>query len=45
MDSYTKELLAKQEMRTYLDGLTDALDMTKPQIKKAILTIIESEGY
>ena len=45
MDSNTKELLAKQENRTYVDGLTDALSMTRLDIKTAILTIVESEGY
>ena len=37
------ELLARYELSTYLDGLRDALEMTKPQIKKAIKIIEESE--
>ena len=30
------DLLAKQELGTYLEGLCDALSMTKPQIKKRL---------
>lgn len=37
------ELLAKEELATYLDGLRDALYMTKPQIKRAIKIIVEEE--
>lgn len=36
------ELLAKHELGTYLDGLYDALNMSKPQIKKAIKIIVEN---
>lgn len=39
----TKEdLLANQEVGTYLDGLRDALEMTKPQLRKAIKIIEEN---
>lgn len=38
-----EELLAKQELDTYLQGLIDALEMTKPQIRKAIKIITEEE--
>lgn len=38
-----EELLAKYELGTYLNGLQDALYMTKPEIRRAIKTIIESE--
>lgn len=44
MDGYTKSLMAKQELSTYLGGLKDALNMTKPEIKKAISIIVENEG-
>jgi hypothetical protein len=34
-------LLAKAELSTYLDGLCDALNMTKPEIRKAINFLAE----
>lgn len=37
-----KELLARYELSTYLDGLRDALNMSETEIKKAIKTIEES---
>lgn len=37
------ELLAKYELGTYLDGLKDALDMTKAEIRQAIKIILEAE--
>lgn len=37
------DLLAKYELNTYLDGLRDALYMTKLQIKRAIKIIEEGE--
>lgn len=37
------DLLAKAELSTYLDGLADALSMTKPEIRQAIKIIIEAE--
>ena len=37
------ELLDKHEMGTYLDGLRDALEMTKPEIRRAIKIIEEGE--
>lgn len=40
----TKEyILAAAELGTYLDGLKDALKMTKPEIRKAIKIIQEEE--
>lgn len=36
-----EELFDKQELRTYLDGLRDALNMTKPQLRKAIKILEE----
>jgi hypothetical protein len=38
-----EELLARYELGTYLDGLRDALKSTKPEIKRAIKIIVESE--
>lgn len=38
-----EELLANHELGTYLDGLRDALGMTKSQIKRAIDIIEEGE--
>jgi len=32
----TEELIANHEHGTYLDGLRDALEMTKAEIRKAI---------
>lgn len=40
MDKET--LLTNQELGTYLEGLMDALEMTKPQIRKAIKIIQEN---
>ena len=37
-----KELIAKAELGTYLDGLKDAQYMTTRKIKQAIKIIIES---
>lgn len=34
------ELLARAELGTYLEGLADALVMSKPEIRKAIKIII-----
>jgi hypothetical protein len=36
-----KELLAKNELGTYFEGLCDALEMTPEQLKKAINTILK----
>lgn len=36
-----EELLVKEELGTYLEGLVDALQMTKAEIRKAIKIIIE----
>jgi hypothetical protein len=38
-----EELLARYELSTYLDGLRDALELTKAEIKKAIKIIEEAE--
>lgn len=40
-----QDLLAKAELGTYFQGLCDALDMTKPQLKKAIKIIQNTRSY
>lgn len=37
-----KELLAKAELGTYLEGLTDARDMTRKELEKAIDLIVNA---
>ena len=38
-----EEILANQELSTYYDGLADALNMTKAEIRKAMKIIEEAE--
>ena len=37
-----EELLAKEELSTYLDGLKDALEMSKPELRKVIKFLMEN---
>ena len=37
-----KELLAKQELGTYLEGLADARDMTEKELEKAIDLLVNA---